>query len=86
MLVPLRRRKNIRLKGYDYSKAGCNFVTICTQNRIHYFGEIVGATLRGRPNNPHIMIEAWLLEIENKFPDVTIGPYIIMPNHIHVIL
>ena len=32
------------------------------------------------------MIEAWLLELENKFSDVRLGPYVIMPDHIHFIL
>jgi len=36
-----RNRKSIRLKNYDYSQAGFYFITICTQNRLHLFGEIV---------------------------------------------
>lgn len=80
------QRKNIRLPGYDYSQAGCYFITICTQNRQCYFGEIVGATLCGLPNIPHQMIERWLLELENRFWDVTIPEYIIMPNHVHFIV
>lgn len=79
-------RRSIRLRGYDYSQAGCYFVTVCTHERKHYFGEIVGATLCGRPNNPHTMIEKWLFELENKYSDVKIGPYVIMPNHVHAII
>ncbi len=33
-------RHTIRLKGYDYSKRGMYFITICTQNRAKIFGEI----------------------------------------------
>ena len=33
-----------RLQGYDYGSTGCYFVTICTKNREHYFGEIVNKT------------------------------------------
>lgn len=33
-------RRSIRLKGYDYSQSGAYFITICTQNREHKFGEI----------------------------------------------
>jgi hypothetical protein len=47
------QRRSIRLKGYDYSKAGLYFITICTQNRECLFGEIrtvVGAPLCGCPN------------------------------------
>lgn len=86
MASTLPKRRSIRLQGYDYSQAGCYFVTICTHERKHYFGEIVGATLCGRPNNPHKMIEKWLLELENKYADVTIGPYVVMPNHVHLMI
>ena len=77
------KRKNLRLKDFDYSSKGCYFVTICTHNRQKLFGEIVGATLCGRPVQ---MIEKWLLEVEHKFTDVKICEYVIMPDHIHFIL
>ena len=35
------RIKSARLVNYDYSKAGLYFITICTHNREHYFGEII---------------------------------------------
>ena len=53
----LHCRKSIRLKNYDYSSNGYYFVTICVQNREKLFGEIVGATLCGRPNNPDKIIK-----------------------------
>jgi len=41
----IHHRKSIRLKGYDYSKAGWYFITICVQDRACLFGEIrVGAS------------------------------------------
>ena len=61
----IHHRKSIRLKGYDYSKAGWYFITTCVQNRECLFGEIrvgaqdarIGAPLRGRPDtNPPNMI------------------------------
>ena len=82
----LPHRKSIRLPCYDYSQAGHYFITICAQNRLHCFGEIVGSTLCGRPNAPHQMIERWLLELKNKFADVRLDQYVIMPNHIHFII
>ena len=33
----LPKRKDIRLKNYDYSSPGAYFVTICTENRKNYF-------------------------------------------------
>ena len=85
-VTKLPYRKSIRLKNYDYSSNGYYFVTICTQNREKLFGEIVGATLCGRPNNPDKLIVKWLLEMEKKFKGVKIDEYIVMPNHIHFII
>lgn len=39
------QRKSIRLKGYDYSQAGLYFVTICVQNRLCLFGDIVNGKM-----------------------------------------
>lgn len=66
----LPKRKQTRLKDYDYSQNGYYFITICTHNRQNLFGEIVGATLCGRPNNPDKMIEKWLLELDRGDPHV----------------
>lgn len=84
--MELPKRKRIRLEGYDYSSCGAYFVTICTQNREMLFGDIVGANLRVRPNAPDKMIEKWLLELENKYQNVSIDKHVIMPDHIHFIL
>ena len=82
----LPKRKQIRLKEYDYTQNGYYFITVCTHNRQNLFGEIVGATLRGRPNNPDKMIEKWLLKLENKFDDVKIWVYMIMPDHLELLI
>lgn len=50
--MDLPKRKPIRLKNYDYTQNNVYFITICTYNRAELFGEIVGATLCGRPNFP----------------------------------
>lgn len=39
--TPQRNRRSIRLKGYDYSRAGAYFFTICTRDRECLFGDIV---------------------------------------------
>jgi len=41
MVSQKHQRRSIRLKGYDYSQAGGYFITICTQDRRHLFGEII---------------------------------------------
>ncbi len=37
----LPNRKKLRRDKYDYGGDGVYFVTICTQNRVNYFGEII---------------------------------------------
>jgi len=85
-ILELPKRKNMRLKNYDYSQNNAYFITICTQNKQHLFGEIVGATLCGRPNNPDKVMGKWLIETQNKFENVKIDKFIIMPNHVHIIM
>jgi len=82
--LPLRQRKSIRLKDYDYSQAGLYFMTICTQNRLHLFGEIVNDNMVF--NDAGNMIEKLWREIPNHFKNTRLHEYIIMPNHIHGII
>ena len=37
----IHHRRSIRLPGYDYAQPGAYFVTICTQDRISFFGDVV---------------------------------------------
>jgi len=83
-------RKNIRLKDYDYSQNGAYYITICTQDRINLFGDvIVGADLvsaRVELNNAGQMIERVYSETVSSFDCIVPENYIIMPNHFHFIL
>ncbi|MEX1001275.1 MAG: transposase [Crocinitomicaceae bacterium] len=78
------RRRSIRLRGYDYSKKGLYFVTICLQNRQCLFGHIQNEKMI--LNNPGRMVEKWYFELENKFPDIKCDTMVIMPNHFHCII
>jgi REP element-mobilizing transposase RayT len=89
------QRKQLRAPWHNYAIRSAYFLTICTHQRQKIFGEIypiydglsiVGATLRGRPHHPEKMIEKWLYEIEHKFPFVHLDKFVIMPDHIHLIL
>ncbi|MFO8011466.1 MAG: transposase [Dehalococcoidia bacterium] len=46
----IHHRRSIRLKGYDYSRAGLYFITVCTYNRLPILGEIVGAGSKPVPD------------------------------------
>jgi putative transposase len=80
----IHHRRSIRLKGYDYSQAGLYFVTICTQNRECFFGNITNGEMN--LNDAAQMVERWYLELENKFPDIKCREHITMPNHFHCII
>ena len=85
--MELAKRKPTRLKGYDYSAPGAYFVTICTQGRQHLFEiESVGNDLSVVPPKQNAIIHKWLKEAENKFDNIKIDKYVIMPNHIHIIV
>ena len=80
----LPQRRSIRLKGYDYSQAGLYFVTIVTKNRECLFGEIVNDEMI--LNDAGKMIKKEGLKIPERFKNIKLNEYIIMPNHFHAIL
>ena len=87
----LPQRKNIRLKYYDYSLEGYYFITICTKNRVEMLGNInVGVALQGDPkiklSIEGIIVNKYIEECNKKLRDVLIDEYIIMPNHVHLII
>lgn len=77
-------RRSIRLKGYDYSSEGAYYVTIVTQRRECLFVEIVDREMH--LNDAGKMVLKWWNELPNKFPNVILGEFIIMPNHFHCVI
>ncbi len=80
----IHHRRSIRLKGYDYTKAGAYFVTLCTQNKVCFFGEVFDGAIT--LNAAGQMIDAVWHEIPKFYPGIKIDVFQIMPNHIHGIL
>jgi REP element-mobilizing transposase RayT len=78
------RRRSIRLKDYDYSQAGAYYVTINVQNRECLFGEIVNYEMV--LNDAGKMIEAQWLALLERFPNIELDAYQVMPNHVHGII
>lgn len=80
------------MKEYDYSQIGMYFVTICTENRKQVLSKIIDENHRGNalplPNNTLIgnIIESTIKYMNNKYYNLDIEKYIIMPNHIHMII
>jgi len=83
-------RKKNRLKGYDYSSNASYFLTVCSDKRKEIFSQIVFDNTVGanivRLSKIGQKIENCILKIEEIYPCVFVDNYIIMPNHIHLIL
>ena len=96
------QRKSHRLKDYDYSSAGAYFLTVCTHNRKKLFSEIVtmaGDKIL-KPSDAEGLInelyetkltdfgkvaEEIIKSLSERF-EVEISDYVIMPNHIHMVV
>jgi REP element-mobilizing transposase RayT len=73
-----------RLQDWDYGSNGSYFVTICTQNRVHYFGEIESGKMI--LNVIGEQAETSFREIPIHFPFVKLGNFVVMPDHVHAII
>jgi putative transposase len=73
-----------RLKDWDYTAVGWYFITICTGDRIPFFGEIEEGYVRRSPLGK-IALQCWI-EIPNHFSQASLDEFIIMPNHVHGII
>ena len=78
--MELPQRKQNRLPEYDYNQNGAYFVTICTQDRKKILSQIVG-------DDAHIVPKPYGLIVEKYIRNVPeIEKYVIMPDHIHMII
>jgi putative transposase len=79
-----KRRRTIRLQGWDYSQEGVYFITVCSQNREYLFGEVIDGSMN--LNAPGEMIIQTWEELPKRFPFMEINTRMIMPNHFHAIV
>ncbi len=77
-------RRSIRMKGYDYSQPGAYFVTICTHGKQSLFGKIVDGEMK--LNDFGKVVEFTWNDLVNHVDGIELGPFVIMPNHIHAII
>src|SRR5512133_3965163 len=77
-------RHSIRLPNYDYTQPGGYFITIVTYHRDLLFGEVVNEQMMLNDFGK-IAEECWRA-IPEHFPNVELGAYVMMPNHIHGII
>jgi REP element-mobilizing transposase RayT len=80
----IHNRRSIRLKGYDYSKAGLYFITICCQDRINRFGQVINGEMILNKFGL-IAYNEWI-KLADRFSNFELDVFQIMPNHIHGII
>ncbi|MBQ3424488.1 MAG: hypothetical protein IJH38_04735 [Clostridia bacterium] len=84
-------RKPMRLREYDYSSPGAYFITICTREKECLLSRIlVGAGVLDGPkvelSSCGMAVEETLRDMDRHYPRVSIDRFVIMPNHIHLLL
>lgn len=80
------RIASLRLQNWDYGWNGKYFITICTKDRVHFFGEIISPQQKMMlTETGKKVLEIWN-EIPAHFPFVLLDEFLVMPNHIHGIL
>ena len=79
---PVRKRQ--RLRGFDYAGCAHYFITICTRGKNCFFGEII---------EEKMVLSRWgkiaaeeLLLLPQRYPGLEIETYVVMPNHLHLLL
>jgi REP element-mobilizing transposase RayT len=78
------RISSARMQNWDYCHTGAYFITICTKNREHYFGEIDNGIMQLSPVGA--VADVLWYEIKNHAPNIELDTFVVMPNHIHGIL
>ena len=88
--MELTQRKATRLRKYDYSQNGYYFVTICAKGKQKLFGEIVGDGVYDIPqvklSGIGEIVNKYIRQLDTQYNNVCIDKYIVMPNHIHLIV
>lgn len=74
------KRKSPRISDYNYSKPNYYFITICTENKKCIFGKA------GNINQYGTIVKKCIEKISGIYPQIMVDKYVIMPNHIHMIL
>ncbi|MBO5211163.1 MAG: transposase [Clostridia bacterium] len=88
--MKLKLRKPNRLENYDYSQNGAYFITICVKDRKPILSKIVGTDV---PDCPRILLlpygeiaDKYIHQLNNFYEHISVIKYVIMPDHIHLLL
>ncbi len=79
-------RKTLRLKHFDYSSNGLYFITVCTYGKENFFGKITDGKMFLSPCGKIAEEEIGVVNQKRQGQYIEITKYVIMPNHIHMII
>ena len=87
----MESRKPNRLKDFDYTQNGAYFITICTKDRKQTLSRIAAGTSIAHPPKVQLtrlgeLVEEAIREIPRRYEGISVDRFVIMPNHIHLIL
>ena len=86
----LKKRKTPRYQGFNYNCVGVYFLTICTQNRRCILSRIVGTGVLDCPQTELTkygkIAEKYIRQLNEFYHHLSVEKYVIMPNHIHLLL
>ena len=78
------RVASARAPWWDYGNDGSYFVTVCTRNKEHFFGQVQKGKMQ-LSEIGSLVYSIWS-EIPIRFSYVKPGAFIVMPNHIHAMI
>lgn len=84
--VKSNNRKIIRLTKYNYSENGAYFITICTHHKKNIFGYVHDSVMVYNEYGRIALSEIELTNIKRKDKGIQITKFVVMPNHIHMLL
>ena len=89
--MDLPKRKQTRLQNYDYSESGAYFITVCTEERKSILSNINVGANSVRPQDISLtkygeIVKSAIESIPEYYPAVSVDKYVIMPNHVHLLL
>ena len=86
----LKKRKTPRYQGFNYNCVGIYFLTICTQNRRCILSRIVGTGVLDCPQTELTkygkIAKKYIRQLNEFYHHLSVEKYVIMPNHIHLLL
>lgn len=82
-VISMADRHAFRANWHDYN-GGIYFITICSHNKIHTFGNVKEGLFY--PTELGNLIDEHIRLISNHNYEVELLNYVVMPNHIHLVL